>query len=216
MHEFVSRTNLLNYLAKKDYLKFQNILADWSSILQESNLLAESNPDYWCEVVPEEGDYTSWDDLGDDLSRSYDISRQYGYTKHNTKVWETTTQQPKLEMDWEKHIASQLPLQFPSTRPTLQTPGNVMPWHQDKFIYFRRLHTDQSEYIVRFIVFMKDWDIGHFLQAGNSVISHWKAGDVILWHPHRLHLSANVGISDKWTLNVTGILQEEVNYQSTN
>ena len=62
--------------------------------------------------------------------------------------------------------------------------------------------------IIRFVVFMKDWDIGHVLQSENSIISHWKAGDTIVWHPGKFHLSANIGISSKWTFNITGILKD--------
>ena len=70
---------------------------------------------------------------------------------------------------------------------------------------------DRYDYTIRFIVFHNDWEIGHIIQAGDSYIPHWKQGDVITWFPRRWHLAANIGMLDKWTTNITGVLREEVN-----
>jgi hypothetical protein len=117
-------------------------------------------------------------------------------------------------MSWEENVAKQLPLLNLISLPTLQTPGNVLPWHQDKFFNFKRNYPNDIKFIVRFTIFMKDWQIGHVLQAGNSIISHWRAGDCVIWYPDRWHLSANIGINNKWTNNITGILTEEINWDS--
>jgi len=205
----VSRTTYLDSIKHKDYVWCGNIPADWSAIQQECEQAVKDHPECWQTLV---GYRESWDGLGDDLNKELDKHRQSGYSPYNTRHWETTTIQPKLEMSWEGEIMEQLPLTNATGRPTLQPPGNVMPWHQDKFIYFKRENPGHDEHVVRFIVFQKDWQNGHLLQAGDSFVTHWKAGDILLWYPDRWHLSANVGITDKWTFNVTGILKEEVTW----
>ena len=207
-----SRMNLLTHLESQDYITVGNVSADWNAIVNECETLVDQRPGYWCSLVPDQSEFDSWDNIGDEYIRSMTQFRDWGYTKHNTQSWETTSQQPQLHMEWEQTIMDWLPLQHPVSRPTLQKPGNVMPWHQDQFFFFKRKHPEQYNNVVRFIVFMKDWEVGHLLQAGNSVITHWQAGDVVLWHPDRMHIGANVGVTNKWTQNVTGILNEKINF----
>jgi hypothetical protein len=208
MSEFVSRKKFLDLLYSVDYLKVGNICVDWDIINQECNKNVEKYPEYWCSLVDDKN-FEVWDENGKNYLKSLANFEKWGYTSHNTKSWETTSIKPKLNMNWENKIISKLPLYESVSRPTLQKPGNIMPWHQDNFAYFKHEYSNLYEYVVRFIVFQADWDLGHFIQSGNSIISHWKAGDVIVWYPDRWHLSANIGISDKWTQNVTGILKEE-------
>ena len=203
----VSRTTYLNSIKDKDYSWIGNIKADWSAIQQECKQTVQDHPECWQTLV---GKRDSWDKMGEGLNKELEKHKESGYNPQNTRHWETTTIQPKVEMSWEKEIMDQLPLINPTSRPTLQPPGNIMPWHQDRFFYFKRNNPGQEEFVVRYILFQTDWHNGHLLQAGNSFISHWKAGDFLLWYPDRWHLSANVGTEDKWTFNVTGILQEEI------
>ena len=210
MSESVSRTTLLAYLEKKNYVKFGNISTDWQDIVSECEQKVVDNPDYWCNLVPEPDDFDAWDNIGNDYITNMKKFQNWGYTSHNTKSWETTSQKLQIKMSWENSIASQLCLDDAVSRPTLQPPGNIMPWHQDQFYHFKRKYPDKHNYIVRFIVFMKDWEAGHLLQAGDEIVSHWCAGDIILWHPDRYHIAMNAGISNKWTQNVTGVLKENV------
>lgn len=212
MSASVSRTSFLEYLEARDYIHVGNISADWDSVVKESEALVEQYPDYWCSLVPSDGEFESWDTIGDEYIQSMKQFQDWGYSKHNTQSWETTSQRPQLQMEWEKSVLDWLPLDHSVSRPTLQRPGNVMPWHEDKFFFFKRKHPEQYQNVVRFIVFMKDWETGHLLQAGNSMITHWKAGDVILWYPSRMHIGANVGFTNKWTQNVTGILKDIVRF----
>lgn len=210
MSEFVSRMNLLANLESKDYIFFRNINLNWNEVISQCEDTVKRNPEYWSSLVKDEDNIEIWDEVGQNYVKSLYQNKLWGYNKHNTKVWETTAKPNKLTMPWETALLDLLPLDYAISRPTLQSPGNIMPWHQDNFHFFKRQNPKHSAFIVRFIVFMKDWDVGHIIQAGDSAITNWQAGDVILWHPTRWHLSANIGISDKWTTNVTGRLQEYV------
>lgn len=208
---FVSRKNFLDHLKTVDYVKFTNIPADWNAVIQESEQSVTDNPDYWCSLVVEPNEFDSWDSIGDDYLVELNKFKQWGYTSTNTRSWETTAVKPKINLSWENAVYSHIPVSDGIGRPTKQQPGNIMPWHQDKFFFFKRNHP-QAEWVARFIIFMKDWDLGQMLQAGNSIVSHWRAGDVIVWYPDRWHLSVNAGISSKWTTNVTGILHDEFDW----
>lgn len=198
--------NFLDYLNNKDYIHFCNIKADWKNIVDNSESEVKNHPNCWVSLITD--DFESWDDIGNDYNTEMQKFTKWGYNSKNTKSWETTSINPPLTLPWEHEIINQLPVMSATGRPTLQAPGNVMPWHKDNFFYHRRKYPDNLMNIIRFVVFMKDWDIGHVLQSENSIISHWKAGDTIVWHPGKFHLSANIGISSKWTFNITGILKD--------
>lgn len=203
---FVSRTRLLEILSSKDYINFGNINLDWNSALDTCEQNVIDHPQYWCSLVSE--NEISWDTTGNEYFNSMKHYKDWGYTSENTRSWETTSVQPQLHMDWEQPVIDALPLSCAISRPTLQEPGNIMPWHDDKFYNFKRQFPDCADFIIRFIVFINDWTPGQFIQAGNSVIAGWQAGNVVLWHPSRMHLAVNAGYENKWTTNVTGILDE--------
>ena len=214
MSEFVSRKNFLNLLNEVDYYKFGNISTDWESINFECERYVNEYPDYWCSLILDES-FEIWDNNGKEYVESIEHLEKWGYTSENTRSWETTSRYPVLEMSWEKSIYNHFPLDHIVSRPTLQKPGNIMPYHVDKFFYFSHKYPDLKDYVVRFIIFHNDWSPGHLLQAGDTIISHWNRGDVIVWHPQRFHISCNVGFSDKWTTNITGILKEYIEINET-
>lgn len=75
--------------------------------------------------------------------------------------------------------------------------------------YVRKYHVSDPKLVRRYLIFMEDWIWGHYFLVGNSVVHQWRAGDVITW-PHRMrHVSANVGLTPKLTLQVTGVYRED-------
>jgi hypothetical protein len=60
--------------------------------------------------------------------------------------------------------------------------------------------------VVRIIVFLEDWASGHYLEMNKTPILNWKAGDWVCWRSDFLHLAANIGKTDRYTLQLTGIL----------
>ena len=59
------------------------------------------------------------------------------------------------------------------------------------------------------MVFLEDWDWGHFLQVGNNVLSNWIKGDTYTWGYGMYHLSSNAGIKDKLTMQITGLVTDD-------
>jgi hypothetical protein len=218
MSEFVSRKNFLDRLDQVDYLKFGWIDLPWVRYVQDCKQAAEQNPDYFISIVDSDKKREVWDDESNkmfDLMNS--LFTKYGYDSSKTRYWQTTVKKPKIEFGWESDLLSMLPVEDNGTvNPTLMKPGTVMPWHYDKFYYMNRIvDEEQKPFLSRFLIFLEDWQSGHYLEAGRSIVTGWRAGDVIAWHPNRGHLSSNVGLTDKWTCNVTGVLKEQIRLPSS-
>lgn len=208
MSEYVSAEQFLNNLKAVDYIKFKNISLNWSEVVTECESIQQAHPEFMGATVWDNDKFEPWDKQGKDLAEQFESYRQYGYTQHSTRAWKSTFKQPKLELSWEGNLEKHLPFEQCISTATMQPPGVIMPWHKDGYVYFRRLTKDQNKQYIRFLVFLKDWEVGHLLQIGNSMLTHWSAGDTVVWHPDVYHLAANCGLTNKWTCNITGILKD--------
>lgn len=190
-----------NLKDKNSYQYCGNIDLPWNDVEKDLKSYADEQTMNWS-IIENDMQHT----YSDNSKEIQDEYRIYGYTKHNTKSWKTTNFEPKITLAWEHLIAKQLPLDHAVVAIHRQDPGQVLPWHFDRFWMLKRLHPSETRPIYRFLMFMEDWKIGHILQIGNTILPNWKKGDVIVWHPGTLHLSANVGLEKKWTCNITGFL----------
>lgn len=84
--------------------------------------------------------------------------------------------------------------------------GTVLPTHSDLYVKYVKLHDLQGqEYrIRRAIVFLEDWKPGHYSEINGTGLVNWRAGDVLEWQYDTPHAAANIGIEDRYTLQVTG------------
>lgn len=139
-------------------------------------------------------------------------SREVGYTRENTTFYQAEyfNEQSKLT-DFVTHLKLQNAYFIVNKMP----PGSILPWHFDTYQRLRGKPLNieemealrESDNIKRYLIFLEDWHWGHFLQIGNSVISNWRAGDVYTWSPFIYHLAVNAGITDRYTLTITGITE---------
>ena len=205
MFEYVSAKHLLDKLATVNYMHYGNIELPWEKYITECDLAVTENPTHWDHNVKTKDDSEVWNADYQLILDNMQIYRLAGYRETNTRVWKTTMTQPKITFPWETDIVAQLPINNAVVTPTLQQPGNIMPMHVDNFVYLKKKAGEDAN-ILRFLIFMKDWQDGHVLQVGDSLLSHWKQGDVYVWHPTVRHVAITAGFTDKWTCNVTGVL----------
>lgn len=205
MLEFVSAKTFVKKLKFMPYMNFCRVHGEWDKWTKQCERLFKKYPDYTSTVNAK-----PWDTKAKKMIDGFAQYRKAGYNEHNSRIWKTTGKLPKLSLKWEDKIARQLPLKDYVVTPTLQTPGQTLPIHVDKFIYLKR--KTKSRYILRFLVFMQPWQAGHYLLVNDQVIQKWKAGDCVVWHPDSKHIAANNGLVNKWTCNVTGILDEKKLY----
>jgi len=84
--------------------------------------------------------------------------------------------------------------------------GTVLPMHSDLYLKYVKLFglQGQEHCIRRAVVFLEPWQSGHYFESMGLVYTHWQAGDVVEWNYDTPHLAANIGITPRYTLQITG------------
>lgn len=84
--------------------------------------------------------------------------------------------------------------------------GTVMPVHSDVYKRYIELFNLQGKEtrIRRALVLLEDWQSGHYLEVANKPYVNWKAGDTVEWSYDEPHSAANIGLEDRYTLQITG------------
>jgi hypothetical protein len=143
-----------------------------------------------------------------------DIHESYGgfptsYCVANTlihQLWWTADQ-----IDYEV-IGNQLDMEVITVSSILQPPGCVVPLHRDTFYQITKKYPERTERKVRANIYLEDWKLGQFIQyqtdSGYKTSVEWKQGSGFMWDSNVLHLSANAGMQDKYTLQISGFLKE--------
>ena len=84
--------------------------------------------------------------------------------------------------------------------------GTVMPVHSDLYKRYIELFDlqGQEQSIRRALVLMEDWKSGHYLEVNDEACVNWQAGQVVEWNYDTPHSAANLGLDDRYTLQITG------------
>lgn len=82
----------------------------------------------------------------------------------------------------------------------------VMPVHQDLYKRYVELFNLQGQEtsIRRALLLLEDWKPGHYLEVDGRPYVDWKAGDTVEWVYDLPHMAANIGLEDRYTLQITG------------
>jgi len=82
----------------------------------------------------------------------------------------------------------------------------VMPVHQDLYKRYVELFNLQGQEtsIRRALLLLEDWKPGHYLEVDSKPYVNWKAGDTVEWVYDLPHMAANIGLEDRYTLQITG------------
>jgi hypothetical protein len=85
------------------------------------------------------------------------------------------------------------------------SPGAILPEHRDTYRRYReKFKIFDLDSIVRCVIFLEDWQSGHYFEIDNSPIVGWTKGQGICWIGDTVHLAANIGKTDRYTLQITG------------
>jgi hypothetical protein len=84
--------------------------------------------------------------------------------------------------------------------------GTVMPVHSDLYKRYVEVFDLQGQEtsIRRALVLLEDWKPGHYLEAEGKPYVNWLAGDTVEWVYNSPHMAANIGLEDRYTLQITG------------
>jgi hypothetical protein len=86
--------------------------------------------------------------------------------------------------------------------------GTVMPVHQDVYKRYIELFDlqDKETTVRRALLLLEDWKPGHYLEVAGIPYVNWRAGDVVEWAFDEPHMAANIGLEDRYSLQITGHL----------
>lgn len=86
--------------------------------------------------------------------------------------------------------------------------GTVMPVHSDLYKRYIELFNLQGREhtIRRALLLLEDWKPGHYLEVEGKPYVNWRAGDTVEWVYSTPHSAANIGLEDRYTLQITGHL----------
>lgn len=80
----------------------------------------------------------------------------------------------------------------------------IMPAHSDHYRTYCKLHNTQPDDVVRILLMLEDWKPGHYLEINGTGIINWVAGEFFIWEGDCPHAAANIGVEDRYTLQITG------------
>jgi hypothetical protein len=85
-------------------------------------------------------------------------------------------------------------------------PGTILPTHHDLYVKYIQLFNlqGQENSIRRAIVFLEDWQPGHYAEYVDQPYTNWQAGDTVEWNYDTPHMAANMGSTPRYTLQITG------------
>ena len=82
--------------------------------------------------------------------------------------------------------------------------SEILPTHGDDYKLYREKFDCELDDISRIIVFLEDWKSGHYFEMCGEPKVNWKAGNYIIWKGGVEHMAANIGVDDRYTLQITG------------
>ena len=141
-----------------------------------------------------------------------DIHKEYGlgetYTSENTVIQQLWYDNTMVDFN---DLGKQLNMDIITVSSILQPPGNIIALHRDIFFQIKKRYPEDKRLKVRANIYLEDWKVGHMIQYQDindsntwKTSDNWKAGDGFLWSSDILHLSANAGMKDKYTLQLSG------------
>lgn len=109
------------------------------------------------------------------------------------------------EPAWIDPFRKKFPWQHFSWSVYRMPPGTVLPNHSDTYARFRRVYgVEDINNILRAVVYLEDWQSGHYAEVDGVPIVDWQQGDYIAWRGATPHLAANNGKTPRYTLQITG------------
>ena len=84
--------------------------------------------------------------------------------------------------------------------------GTILPTHSDLYLKYIDLFKLQGleHTIRRAIVFLEDWQPGHYAEYLDQTHVNWSAGSIVEWAYDTPHMAANMGPTPRYTLQITG------------
>jgi len=139
-------------------------------------------------------------------SKDVDHWRSLGYTqsRFTGDMYDMRFSEP----GWIDQFRTILPVKYFSWSVYRMRPGDILPNHSDTYTKFRSLHDIQDiSTIRRYVIFLEDWASGHYFEIDGTPVVKWTRGTAVYWHGDTPHLAANIGMTPRYTLQITGVVE---------
>ena len=130
----------------------------------------------------------------------------------NTAIHQKFFERDEVDFD---ELGKQTNIEVVSVSVIKQEPGNIIPLHRDMFHKITTEYPERMSVKVRANIFLEDWKSGHFLEFDKKPHTHWKANEGFVFNSLVTHLSANAGLEDKYTLQISGFYHGSAIHEST-
>ena len=159
-----------------------------------------------------------WDDSFKDLpyirkpgfnQQEIDAWVDQGYIRKNQKdfigsMYDNSNPMP----EWIRNLDDKFGLQNQTYTFYKMETLEIMPVHVDHFRTYCKLNNIGREQVYRVLIMLEDWKPGHYFEMNGVGHVDWKAGDWFKWRGDVPHAAANIGIAPRYTLQITGIVDE--------
>lgn len=113
------------------------------------------------------------------------------------------------EPNWIDAFRKIFPWQYFSWSVYRMGPGTILPNHSDTYARFREIYGIKDiDTVWRVVVFLEDWQSGHYFEINQSPVTKWTQGEYALWRGTTPHIAANMGKTPRYTLQITGVPNE--------
>jgi hypothetical protein len=111
------------------------------------------------------------------------------------------------EPEWMAHFRHWLPMRHFSWSIYRMTPGTVLPEHSDTYKKFREIYSVADDAVIRrYVIFLENWQSGHYIEIDDGPVTKWIQGWGAFWNGDTPHIAANIGRTDRYTLQITGVI----------
>ena len=130
--------------------------------------------------------------------QQYDKIEKY-YTKHNSSIWQMFEESPQ----WVWNLAEKLPQDFDHfVVSTIKIdPGQTIPHHVDKHFKLKQEYGNGISH--RYLIFLQDWQRGHYYEVHDQPFTKWKIGDWVKFGIDDWHIAGNMGDEPFYSAQVT-------------
>ena len=82
--------------------------------------------------------------------------------------------------------------------------NDIIPNHSDAYNVYTKKFNCKLDNVHKILVFLEGWKSGHYFELDGEPFVNWKPGDYFIWNGDLEHMAANIGIKDRYTLQITG------------
>jgi hypothetical protein len=125
-----------------------------------------------------------------------------GYTDKNTQYYQT------FDLPEEYHTFAKSIFSEYSLSVIKQMPGQTIPPHFDTFYKFCEKNNCSKIDVCRLNFFLEGWKTGHYFEINNEPYVNWGKMNFKIIRYGVPHLSGNMGMEPKYTMQITGLYEE--------